>query len=87
MKIIAKPINVIAWFDNSGIPHPIRLKLEIESEGFKVIRIHKILLCNKDKLSGNEMFTFRCQSLINSKEIIFEIKYELNTCKWLLYKI
>lgn len=40
-----------------------------------------------EKLAGNPMLVFRCQSVINNLNKIYEIKFELKTCKWILYKI
>ena len=42
---------------------------------------------DKEKLAGNEMLVFKCQSLIDGVLKMFEIKYELRTCKWILFKI
>jgi len=33
------------------------------------------------------MLIFTCQSVINGLEKRYEIKYELSTCKWFLYKM
>ena len=38
-------------------------------------------------LAGNNKLVFTCRSLINDTEKSFEIKYEIATCKWVLYKI
>lgn len=87
MKLIAKPIDVIAWFDTKGIPHPIRLRVSNINEKYEVINIDRIITQNKERFAGNEMILFKCQSIINSKEILYELKFELETCKWMLYKI
>jgi hypothetical protein len=52
-----------------------------------VIKIDRILLRHVEKLAGNRMLLFRCQSFYGDAERLFEIKYEFNTCKWFLYKI
>lgn len=41
MKVVAKPIEVIAWFDKEGI-HPIRFRLK-DGEVLKVIKIEKVM--------------------------------------------
>jgi len=87
MKIVAKPIQVVAWFEENGTPHPVKFKLSAEDEQFKVIKVDRVLFKEKEKLAGNSMIIFRCQSVIDEVERAYEIKYELGTCKWILYKI
>lgn len=87
MKILAKPIDVVAWFTKEGIPRPVRFRIENEEEGEEVISIERILHTDREKLAGNHMLVFRCKGVVNGVEKVFEIKYELLTCKWMLFKI
>lgn len=87
MKVIAKPIEMIAWFKEDGTPNPIRFKLRDEEELSKVIKVDKVLYLKKEKLAGNHMLVFNCQSVIDGTEKIYELKYEMDTCKWILFKI
>lgn len=41
----------------------------------------------EEKFAGNRMLCFRCQSEIKEELRPFEIKFELGTCKWFLYKM
>ena len=87
MKIVAKPIEVISYTDNKGELRPLRFRLEMEDETVKVIKIDKVIGKETEKLAGNYMMVFKCQSLIDNVVRLFEIKYELQTCKWVLFKI
>lgn len=87
MKVLAQPIEVISYTDSKGDIRPLRFRLQIDDEPLKVIKIDKIIFKQLEKFAGNPMLMFRCQSLEENVERIFEIKYELNTCKWILYKI
>lgn len=87
MKILAKPIQMIAWNDINGNIHPVRFKITKEDESDSVVKIDKVICIEREKLAGNEMLVFKCQSLINGIERLYEIKYELRTCKWILFKI
>ncbi|MDU4147927.1 MAG: hypothetical protein E7H86_08965 [Bifidobacterium breve] len=82
MKIVNKPIDVIAYCNKDGDIEPIRIRLDE-----KVIRIERILARETEKLCGNYMEKFTCTSTINNVEKMFEIKYELKTHKWILFKI
>ena len=83
MKTLMKPIEMIAWFDMSGTPRPIRFRID----GNIVQRVDMVMTITEEKLAGNRMKIYRCQSEINGAVKPFELKYELQTCKWFLYKI
>jgi hypothetical protein len=87
MKVMNHPIEMIAYTDGRGEIRPIRFRLQIGDEPLKVIKIDRILQRHVEKLAGNKMLLFRCQSLDGGVERLFEIKYELGTCKWFLYKM
>ncbi len=82
MKIYSTPISVLAHFDTNGKPRPYRITLD-----GKELKIEQVISMTEEKLAGNRMFIFRCQSEINGELRIFEIKFELNTCKWFLWKM
>ena len=82
MKTQMTPIEVLAHFDNDGILHPIRFKL-----ADKEAKIEHVVSVTEEKQAGNKMMIFRCQSEINGELRPFEIKFELGTCKWYLWKM
>ena len=86
MKIRMEPIEMIAWFTQEGLPHPLRYRLPGDHSPV-IIRVDRVLYRNEEKLAGNRMLIFRCQSVIRGVERLYELKYELNTCKWFLYKM
>ena len=82
-----QPIEMIAWFTLDGTPNPIRYKMTSNDASNIVVKVDRVVTRSEEKLAGNRMFIFRCQSEINGLLKLFELKYELNTCKWYLYKI
>ncbi|GFZ31285.1 hypothetical protein CSC2_18110 [Clostridium zeae] len=84
MKIVAKSIEMVAWFDINGKPHPVRFKVNEEKD--YVIKIDRIIKSYKERIAGNDMLIFICQSSIAGDERLYEIKYEMCTCKWMLFK-
>ncbi|HBP64083.1 MAG TPA: hypothetical protein DD730_07395 [Desulfosporosinus sp.] len=82
MKILMKPIEMIAWFTEEGVPKPIRYKVDDV-----VIKVQQVTSKSEEKLAGNRMIVFRCQSEINGVLRPFELKYEVGTCKWYLFKM
>lgn len=87
MKILAKPVDMVCWFEKTGIPHPIRFKIINEDESEAVVRVDRVMAMDKERLAGNEMLVFKCQSVIRNTQQVFELKYELKTCKWILFKM
>lgn len=84
MRTLAKPIQMIAWFDSSGKVNPIKFKLE-QDEDSKVIIINKVINRELEKLAGNVMWKFTCISIVDGIEKIYKIKYDLIQGKWFLF--
>ena len=82
MKILMKPIEMIAWFTEEGVPNPIRFRLD-----GMVSKVDQVTSRSEEKLAGNRMIIYRCQSEVNGELRPFELKYELMTCRWYLFKM
>ena len=87
MKVVAKSVDMMAWFEEDGAIHPIRFRLKNEDESQQVIKVDRICSKALEKLAGNLMMVFRCQSEINGVLRPYELKYELESCRWILFKI
>ncbi|GCD12392.1 hypothetical protein [Clostridium tagluense] len=83
MEIVAKPIEVVSWTDVKWNINPVRFKITKEDERNSVVRIDKVIRVDKEKLAGNNMRVYKCQSVLNGVEKLCEIKYELSSCKWI----
>lgn len=86
MKIINKPIEVIALFLDAGTISPLKFRLMLEGR-LQVFKVDKIITKTTEKLAGNRMIVFVCQSEINGSLKQYEIRYELDTMKWYLFKM
>ena len=87
MKVLALPIEMVSYTDNKGSIKPIRFRMQIGDEPMQVIKIDKVIVKETQKLAGNIMIVYKCQSLIDDVAKLFEIKYEISTCRWILFKI
>lgn len=88
MKVYMKPVRMIACFESNGLLTPIRFQMPpVENQEALTIQVNKIALREEEKLAGNRMMIYKCQSTIGDAEKVYELKYELNTCKWYLYKM
>lgn len=86
MKVVKKEIDVLCWFDQQGYPNPVRFRLVDESGEHLVVKIQRVITRDFEKLAGNKMFVFTCQCTIHNLMRIVVIKYEIENCKWILYK-
>lgn len=86
MKVVAKEIEMIAWFKKMDMPIPIKFKF-LDKDDKQIIKVDKIIHADEEKLAGNRMYIYRCQSMIGANEKIYELKYEVDKCRWYLFKI
>lgn len=86
MKILAMPIEMIAWFNEGGLPTPLKFKINSETPPV-VVKVDKVISKEIEKFAGNNMYLYRCQSIINDHQRVYELKYEFKTCKWILFKM
>lgn len=85
MRTLAKPIKMIAWFDDDGTIRPVRFKLSQEDEESMVIKINNITNRQLEKLAGNLMWKFTCISVINGIEKSYDVKFDVINGKWFLF--
>lgn len=86
MKVVAKKIEMIAYFDEDGKIKPIKFRLK-EDDSYNVVIINKIISVEMEKLCGNKMWVYTCSAVINKVEKIFEIKLDIEKTTWILFKI
>jgi len=87
MKVLMTPIEILAWFTKNGIPHPLKFKYLNERQEEEVIKIDKILNRWEEKFAGKPTLVFHCQSEFRGTPKLFDIKYELHTSTWFLYRM
>ncbi len=86
MKTLMQPVRMLAWSTHDGVMTPLRF-LWKDGKRTHNIRIHRIVQRYEDKFAGNRMLGYRCQEWIDGEEKVFELKFEVKTCIWYLYKI
>ena len=87
MKVLMKPIEMIAWFTRDGKANPIKYQLTNDEKEIITIKVDRIITREEEKLAGNRMIIFKCQSILDGIEKLYELKYEVSTCKWYLFKM
>ncbi|MGI6085944.1 MAG: hypothetical protein ACOYIF_10985 [Acetivibrionales bacterium] len=87
MKVLMKSVDMICLSSCDGAITPLKFRWCEEGQEPKIIRIDRILDRKTEKLAGNLMLVFTVQSIIDGVERTFEMKYEVNSYKWYLYKL
>jgi hypothetical protein len=81
------PIEVISYTDNKGEIRPYRFRVQLGDEPEQVINVDKIIFKQEEKLAGNPMILCECQSMDGGDFRYFVLKYELSTCRWILFRL
>jgi hypothetical protein len=58
-----------------------------DEDGRRVISVGKVLSYETIRPAGVESCVYRCQSIIDDMETIFELKYRVKEHRWELYKM
>jgi len=87
MRTNPREVEVLASFDQSGNVRPLRFRIEDDMGEKRTIKVDRIIQLEVEKLAGNIMIKYRCQSIMNNQERVFELKYERDTYKWYLFKM
>ncbi len=86
MKVLMKTVDMIFLSTSEGAITPLKFRFT-EGDQATTIRIDRIIERKEEKLAGNRMLVFTVQSVLNGIERIFEMKYEIQSFKWYLYKL
>ena len=87
MKIIGNEIEAVVQFKLRKRPIPVKFGIQDTDGSRRVIKIDKITSVDEEKLAGIKSFVYRCQSFIEGELILYERKYYIQDCKWVLYKM
>ena len=87
MKVVAKPIEVVAWFTEQGEPQPVRFRVKDQGDNYITMKVDKVIQTDRERLAGNHMMVYTCRSCVHGTDKMFVLKYELTTMKWMLFKI
>lgn len=87
MKMLMKTVDMICVSSKDGEISPLRFRMTDSRGDTTVIRIDRILIRAEQKIAGNRMLVYKVQSLIGDIEKVYEMKYEVATCKWYIAKM
>ncbi len=87
MPIVNKPVEVIIKVDVEGNIQPIKMRYEDENGELQVVKFvnaTEIAVPLYDKKTYKK---FSCSCIVNGIKRTYELKYFIETCKWIIYKI
>lgn len=87
MRTLAKSIEMISWTDELGKVHPLKFKIEDKTGQRQVYKILRTYHTDPDKVAGNKILKFTCEIDVNGHAKICELRYDLESCRWCLFKI
>jgi molybdate-binding protein len=87
LKVVSKAIDCVVYFDLKGKPRPLKFRYLNEEEFYVVVKVDKVIHQELQTFTGAKTWLFQCQSMINGTAKAYEIKFEILSRRWLLYRI
>jgi len=88
MTLINKPIEVTAYLDSAGIIKPQRFNTKNEDGSKTLFQIQRSIRRDKEKIGENSyMYTFTCEVLVDGKTVLCDLKYNVQTKEWVLFRM
>ena len=90
MQIKNLEVDMIACFNKEkNYPIPLKMRITTSTGIKKYINIDRLVGQKMEKIAGNRMCIFRCEADSKTKNEVtpFEVKYDMETGKWFLYKV
>lgn len=86
MNVVAKHIGVYSIVNTDGAIRPVKFSMKIDDQ-IKEIRVDNVLKTSEEKFNGNPMRVFLCQTKSKYRVKFFELRLEVNSQKWFLWKV
>lgn len=87
MDVILAPIEVVATFTQDGRVLPIRFRVFIPDSGNETIFINQVTRRDRQRLGKTFIDIYTCRGTVQHRERIIELKHEIRSGKWSLYRI
>jgi hypothetical protein len=87
LNIPFKPVEVIVTCSKKDISRPLYLKIALNNENLKIINVDKVLTKGNERIKNNNGISYRCHSLIEGRLFFFELKFELSSSSWKLWRM
>lgn len=82
-----KSVDMICLSSSDGDITPLKFRIKEGGGEPRIVKIDRIISRKEEKIAGNRMLIFTVQSDMDGIERVFEMKYEIQSFKWYLYKL
>ena len=80
------PVQVIVHCDAQGDLRPLRFRYEDKQHQIHTIRVEQVTDSRKVEFVGIEAMLYLCKAHVDGKEHLYELKYTVQTHKWVLFR-
>ena len=88
MTLLNKPIEVAAYLDSAGIIKPVSFKNVNEDGSTTLFHIQRSIRRDKEKLGKDTyIYTFTCEVIVDEKTVLCDLKFNVQTKEWILFRM
>lgn len=86
MQVILRPVEMVAAFRRNGQLSPLRFRL-LTDRGYETIQIHGVQRVRREKAGLRLLDIFTCTAKVAGYDRLLELKYEVESGEWSLYRM
>ena len=86
MNIVDKSVQVVTKTDGAGIVKPLRFFITDDESG-EVINVERLVRRDKEKIGGDYNYTFTCEIIKDNTKMLCDLRLNLSTNEWILYRM
>lgn len=86
MNIVDKSVQVVTTTDRAGIIKPLCFFI-VDDEIGDVINVERLVRRDKEKIDGDYIYTFTCEIIKDNMKMLCDLRLNLSTEEWSLYRI
>lgn len=86
MSIVNKSVQVVTTTDRAGIVKPLCFYATDDEMG-DVINVERLVRRDKEKVGGDYTYTFTCEIIKDNMKVLCDLRLNLSTGEWSLYRI
>lgn len=86
MNIVDKSVQVVTKNDGAGIVKPLRFFIT-DDESREVINIKRLVRRDKEKIGEDYIYTFTCEIIKDNMKMLCDLRLNLSTNEWILYRM
>ena len=86
MNIVDKSVQVVTKTDSAGIIKPLCFFITGD-ESREVIDVERLVRRDKEKIGGDYTYTFTCEIIKDNMKMLCDLRLNLSTNEWILYRM